>query len=483
MASELREKTISGMLWNAAERFGSSFFLFIANLVLARLLNPDDFGAIAMLMVFISLSETIVDAGFGSALIQKQNTDQRDYSTIFIWNICFAILLYILLFFSAPGIANFYDISILKDVLRVQSLIIPLNSFILVHIALQRKQLHFRQITKINLTAIIIGTVAGIIAAFFGAGVWSLVLKLLLTAVIQVYLYYGQSHWIFSFIFDYSRFKSMFSYASFVFLNRLTNTLYHNILTLIIGKYFNTASIGYYNQARKLQDIPRSALSSIVTNVTFPVFSQINGEIPRLKIIVRKCMRNLSYIAVPLTFVSVIIAEPLFILLFTAKWIQAVPYFQILCLGGIVISPLELNSDLLNAMGKSKLTFNIRIFQLLAGICILAVGTKFGMKGLIIGYIASQYLSFVVTCFFTGKHIGYGLRNQVKDLLPFVSLSLIAGSIAIIPIWFIPTTHIIGQLLLRLVLFSGSYLTLSVIFKIKEVNTYWSTIQKTFRQH
>lgn len=136
MASGLREKTISGMLWNAMERFGSSLFLFISNLVLARLLSPNDFGAIAMLMVFISLSEAIVDAGFGNALIQKQDVDQRDCSTIFVWNICFAAILYALLFFSAPAIAGFYKISILKDVLRVQGLVVLLNSLVLVHIAL-----------------------------------------------------------------------------------------------------------------------------------------------------------------------------------------------------------------------------------------------------------------------------------------------------------------------------------------------------------
>lgn len=139
MASGLREKTISGMLWNAMERFGSSLFLFISNLVLARLLSPNDFGAIAMLMVFISLSEAIVDAGFGNALIQKQDVDQRDCSTIFVWNICFAAILYALLFFSAPAIAGFYKISILKDVLRVQGLVVLLNSLVLVHIALLKK--------------------------------------------------------------------------------------------------------------------------------------------------------------------------------------------------------------------------------------------------------------------------------------------------------------------------------------------------------
>ena len=478
MASGLREKTISGMLWNAMERFGSSLFLFISNLVLARLLSPNDFGAIAMLRVFISLSEAIVDAGFGNALIQKQDVDQRDCSTIFVWNICFAAILYALLFFSAPAIAGFYKISILKDVLRVQGLVVLLNSLVLVHIALLKKQLNFKKMAKISLLAIIFGTLAGIIAAFYGAGVWSLVLKLLLTAIVQVFCYYGIKCWTPSLTFDYFRFKSMFRFGGFIFVTRMLNTIYCNILSLIIGKCFNVATLGYYNQARKLEDIPRSTLASVVTNVTFSAFSQINNDIPRLREAASKCMRSMSFIAVPLTFGAIVVAKPLLVVLFTTKWIQSVSYFQVLCFGGIVMTPLELNAEILNAIGKSNIAFKIRLIQRLAGICLIAMGIRFGMEGLLAAYVIGHYLCFVFAGVYTGKYIGYGLLMQVKDLLPFVLVSIVSAVIAFIPLRVATSVDDFWMFLLQTLLFVTVYFGISLFLRFKEMSTYIEIIKR-----
>lgn len=482
MPSELREKTISGMLWNALERFGSAFFLFLANLVLARLLSPDDFGAIAMLMVFISLSEAMVDGGFGSALIQKQSCTQRDYSTIFVWNIVFALILYGILFVSAPVIADFYNIEILKDILRLQGLVIPLNSLTLVHIAFLRKRLKFKKLTKVNLLAIIVGTIVGVVSAFYGAGVWSLVLKLLLTAVIQVICFYTMKSWTPSFIFDYSRFKSMFRFASFIFLNKMINTIYHNILSLIIGKCFNAATLGYYNQARKLEDIPRSTLSSIVNNVSFPVFSQINNDIPRLREAASKCMRNISFIAVPCMIGAMVVAKPLFIVLFTTKWFQAVPYFQLLCLGGLILTPLELNSELLNAIGRSGISLNIRIFQQCVSLVVLLLGIQFGMIGLLIAYVVGQYFGFVLAGIFSGRFIGYGLLRQIKDIYPFIGVSMIAVCFAVVPLRFIIDVDNFVLLLIQIILFIVAYVGVSIILKFREIDIYINIIREKIKK-
>lgn len=470
------------MLWNAVERFGSSFFLFISNLVLARLLSPSDFGAVAMLMVFISLSEAIIDAGFSSALIQKQNVDQRDYSTIFVWNICFSVLLYALLFFTAPAIANFYEIVILKDILRVQGIVIILNSIILVHIAILKRQLNFKRITKINLPAIIIGTLAGIIVAFCGAGVWSLVLKILLTAIVQVFCYYKIKSWIPSFNFDYQRFKSMFRFGGFIFVNRIVNTLYHNILALIIGKCFSAYTLGNYNQARKLEDLPRSALSSVVNNVAFSAFSRINTDPHRLREAASKCMRNMSFIIIPLLLGAAVVAKPLFIILFTTKWIQAVPYFQLLCFAGIVLTPLELNTGILEATGRSKISLNIRLFQRMAGICLIVAGIRFGMEGLLTAYVIGQYLSFMLASVFSGKYTGYGLLKQIKDMLPFALVSIVSVAISLIPLKFATDIENFWLLLLQSLLFASSYFGISLLLGFKEMDTYIETFKRKVKK-
>ena len=194
MTGKLKQKAISGVIWSAVEKFGSSAFMFIANLILARLLIPEDFGAVAMLMVFISISETIVNAGFCTALIQKKEIDKVDCSTVFVWNITFSSILYIILYAISPYIANFYNIEILKDVLRIQSIVIPVNSLSLVQLALFQKELEFKMIAKINLSAMLLGTLLGIYFAFIGYGVWSLVIKQVSTSVVQsiLYLYCGK---------------------------------------------------------------------------------------------------------------------------------------------------------------------------------------------------------------------------------------------------------------------------------------------------
>ena len=204
--SSLKEKAISGMMWNAVERFGSTFFLFLSNLVLARLLMPSDFGTVAMLMVFISISETIVDAGFGSALIQKKDVDEKDYSTVFIWNIFFSLFLYSILYICSPFIANFYNDSLLCNILRVQGIVIILNSFIIVQIAKLKKELNFRLIAKINLFSVVVGTIAAIICAFYGMGVWSLVVKVVLQSLIQVISYNCIVRKVFSIQYNFDRF-------------------------------------------------------------------------------------------------------------------------------------------------------------------------------------------------------------------------------------------------------------------------------------
>ncbi len=479
--ANLKERSISGMIWHAMERFGSSLFLFLANLILARLLSPDDFGAIAMLMVFISLSDTIVDAGFGSALVQKKDLERRDCSTIFVWNILFSLLLYVILFVAAPSIARFYDIEELRVVLRIQGLIVPINALALVHIALLKKQLNFKKIAKINLLAIVIGTLVGIMAAFYGAGIWSLVLKLLLTAIIQVVCYFSINCWQPSFAFDFSRFKTMFRFGGFILITRIINSVYHNALSLIIGKLFSSATLGYYNQARKLEDVPRSALSSVVNNVAFSAFSQISTDIPRLKNASSKCMRNMSFIAIPLMIWAIVVAKPLILILFTEKWTQSIIYFQILCIGGLAITPLELNTDILNSLGKSKTVFNIRLLQYVTSICFMLILGKLGMTGLLTAYIMGLSLSFIVAAQLTNKYIGYGLLKQIGDIMPFLLASIVAAIIAIILDVMNISLNRLSMLAFQSLIFGGIYWGIAMIFRFRELETYSELISNYFK--
>lgn len=463
------------MMWNAVERFGSTFFLFLSNLVLARLLMPSDFGTVAMLMVFISISETIVDAGFGSALIQKKDVDEKDYSTVFIWNIFFSLFLYSILYICSPFIANFYNDSLLCNILRVQGIVIILNSFIIVQIAKLKKELNFRLIAKINLFSVVVGTIAAIICAFYGMGVWSLVVKMVLQSLIQVISYNWIVRKVFSIQFNFDRFLSMFKFGIFIFLNRLLNTLFNNIMTLIIGKFFSSSTLGYYNQGKKLEDLPRGTISSIIYNVAFSAFSIIKDDKERLCKSASSCMRCLALISTPVMMFAFIVAEPLIIVLYGEKWIPSVLYFRILCIGSLVTSPLELNSEIINSIGKSKMSFNIRMFQRTIGTILMLFGVSFGMKGLLIAYVIGQLLSFFLSSLFTGKYVGYGFVIQIKDIVPFLLFSIVASIICEIESTIFKFSDII-QLLIYLFTFILIYSLLVLCFCKNEKQVLIETI-------
>ena len=477
MAESLKQKTISGMIWNAIERFGSSFFLFISNLVLARLLSPDDFGCIGMLMVFISVSDAIIDGGFGSALIQKKNPTETDYSTVFYWNLFLSLFLYATLYLAAPAIAKFYEIALLRDVLKVLGIMLVINAFMLIQQNILKKQVDFRKIAQINLFAIITGTCVGIVFAFLGYGVWSLVIKTLVTGVVQCAAYWLNNHWRPQWTFSWVSFFNLFRFGSFMFLNTVINNLYHNILSLIIGKNFSAATLGYFTQARKLEDIPRSSLSSVINSVTFPVFSEIQDNKERLQNAARKCLKSMAYINFPLMMLLIVIAKPLILLLFTEKWVQSVPYFQALCIYGLMTSIIELNSNIIISLGKSNVSLFVRIVQRGSGLILIIAGLWWGMKGMLSGYIISQYISFIIAAVCSGKLMGYGVIKQSKDLFPTFLLSLIAAILTYSLIIFIPDINYIWQIFFQCAIFAFIYIGVSKLLHLEGFEIYYQILK------
>lgn len=472
MAESLKQKTISGMLWNGVERFGSSFFLFISNLVLARLLSPDDFGCIGMLMVFISVSDAIIDGGFGSALIQKKDPTETDYSTVFYWNLILSLLLYLVLYFSAPAISRFYDIALLSDVLKVQGLILMINAFVLIQQNILRKQVAFKKLAKINLSAIVLGTGTGIIFAYLGFGVWSLVIKSLVTGLVQCIIYWLSSHWRPQWVFSWTSFRGLFKFGGFMFLTVIVNNLYHNFITLIIGKSFSAATLGYFTQAKKLEDVPRNSLSAVITNVTFPVFSHIQDDIERLLNAARKCTKSMAFLNFPLMMLLIVTAEPLFTMLFTDKWSQSVPYFQVLCVYGLILSPSELNNNIIRALGKSNISLYIMVTQRSIGIILILIGLLWGMKGMLLGYVLSQYIGFAISANVLGRLMGYGLFKQCKDCFSILLLSSSVTAIIFLLSILLPDMYYVWMFCLQIIVFITLYVGLSVIFKIEGAEPY-----------
>ena len=466
MSTSLKQKTISGVIWSSLQRFGTMGISFISNIVLARLLTPDDYGCIGMLMIFIALSNTFIDGGFGSALIQKKRPTSEDYSTIFFWNIFLSLLLYGVLFLCAPLIANFYDIPLLSKVLRVQGIVLIVNAFGIIQANQLRKQLKFKSIAQVSLTASIISVIVAIAMAYVGCGVWSLVAQQIVMPLATTVLYWVYSSWRPLWVFSKSSFKELFGFGSFILLSNLINTFCNNLTGLLIGKFFNSSSMGYFTQAKKLEEIFSTSLETVVLQVTYPVLVEVKDNYERLRNALQQFNTLLLYVIAPLMLLLNLLATPVITILLGEQWLPAVPFLEVLAFQGIAISLQGVNSNAITSIGRSKTIFKATIVKRVVQILLLIFGLYFGgIMGLLWGTTLFSYFAVFYNGILVHKYIGYTLLRQFKDLLPTIGLNVISYMLTY-------SLHYVvkgeGFLLycMMVIVYIGSYILLSVVFKI-----------------
>ena len=331
MADNLKQKTISGVVWISIHKFAIIFLDFISGIVLARLLTPHDYGVVGMLVIFLALARTFIDGGFGSALIQKKQPTSEDYSTILYWNLGLSVTLYAILYACAPLVARFYDLDLLCDVLRVQGLVLIINAVRIVQRNQLRKRLEFKKIAYVNVTANAIALVVTIYLAWKNWGVWALVVQQLLVSVITTSLYWITAKWYPSLVFSVKSFKELFSFGGFILLSNLFNTLCNNIQGLLIGKIYKSSTLGYYSKASSTESYASTFISNVLSQISYPVMSEVQNDKTRMISILKRFIGASAYITFPLLLLLMLLAKPIFVLLYSDKWLTSVPYFQILC--------------------------------------------------------------------------------------------------------------------------------------------------------
>lgn len=467
----LKEKTISGMIWSTVGRFGTMALSFVSNLVLARLLMPDDFGVIGMLHIFIAVSSVFVTAGFGSALIQKKNPTHIDYTSVFWWNLAAAILFYWILFFSAPAIARFYEMPELKPVVRVLSLTLIINSFSIVQTNQLRKHLKFRHLSMRTLGAAFAGTVVGIIMALLGYRYWSLVASTLVTNLVGVLLLWRLSSWRPTREFSVKSLKELFAFGGLMALSSLVETVFTNLQGLIIGKWYSAGDLGYYTQARKLEEVPTQSLSHIVNQVSFPVFSSLQDDKSELVETFRRNTKSINYINFPLMALLIVIARPLILLLYGPKWEISIPYFQILCISSLVFSMNTLNTNIIKALGRGRLYFWVQLVKRIIGLVLIIIGARAGMMPLMWALTIIGYTSILINMYVNGRLIGYGIVAQVKDLIGYFTAAL-ACAAAVWLLGLVLPLHPYLVMAIQIVVFVALYLAASRLFKFSSYYTY-----------
>lgn len=430
------------MLWVGVQKFGTLGITFLSNIILARLLSPADYGMVGMLAIFIAISNTFIDGGLGSALIQKSIPTQRDYSTVFYWNIIFAIILYCILFICAPVIENFYDnIKGLSKILRVQGIVLILNSLSTIQFNQLRKQMNFKKLANINIASALISILVAIVLAYYGAGVWALVYQQIALSASNALIMWVYCSWRPSGAMSIASIKELFSFGSFIMLSSLVNTISLNINGLLIGKFFSSATLGYFTQAKKLEDVSSMGLLSTVEQVTYPMLVEVKDDHKKMAIVLTKFTSAIMAISMPLLYSLAIMAAPVIVLLYSEKWLPSAPILQILAIHGILVTMQGCSYNVIAAIGKSKVLFRWSIYKRTTSIVLTIILLYiWGFNGLLCGVILSSAIIVVSNMYLVSKYIQFSIIEQIKDLLPVIFIS----TIPFIPCICLTNTNIFG---------------------------------------
>lgn len=481
MAKTLKQKAASGMVWTALQKYSTMFIHFISGIILARLLTPYDYGCIGMLAIFMALAEAFIDGGFGSALIQKKRPSQEDYSTIFWWNLGMSAMMYLILFISAPAIARFYNIPLLRDVLRVEGVILFIYAFNIVQRNQLRKQLNFKVLSIVTITTSIIALGVTIVMAYKGFGVWALVTQYIITAAIPAVVFWFFIKWRPIRVFSWKSFKELFGFGFYMFLTNLLNNFSVKIQGLLIGRLYNPATMGYYSKAHSTESLASQSISSVMTQVTYPLYAEAQNDLKQLGNMIRRLTMTIAFITFPLLFILLLLAKPLFILLYSERWLASVPYFQVLCVAGLGVSLTAVNTQAIAAIGKSKVMFVWTLIKRAIGIAAIVGGLfLWGMKGLLAGVIFSNWFSYLVNICLVSKHVGYHFLKQIRDLIPVTLASVIAAAVAY-GVGYLLHLSMYPDGIVKLLVYVTVYLGWSLLFKPESYTYFLSSIPKRFR--
>lgn len=416
------------MIWTAIQKYSGMIIQFISGIILARLLTPHDYGCIGMLAIFMVLAEVFIDGGFGSALIQKKRPTQVDYSTIFWWNIGMAVLMYVVLYLCAPAISRFYKIPLLCDVLRVQGVVLFIYALNIIQRNQLKKSLNFKLLSVISICTAIIALSVTVVMAYKGFGVWSLVAQNILVAAIPSFVFWFYVKWRPMWTFSWKSFKELFSFGLYIFLTNITSRFTNRISGLVIGKMYNPSILGYYSKASGTEHLASSSIAQIMNQVTYPLYAEVQDDKKAMQNMVKRLTMTISYITFPLMFVLFLCAKPIFILLYSDRWIQSIPYFQALCLAGLAYCLQSANLQTISAIGKSKVMFWWSLVKQIVVISLVLGGLFYaGMKGLLLGRIIGSWFVLFVNMSLVSKYIGYKLHRQMMDILPVGIVSILAS--------------------------------------------------------
>lgn len=458
-------KVLSSLIWKLMERGGTQGIQFIVQIALARLLVPNDYGIIALIAIFITIANIFVQSGFNTALIQKKNADDADFSSVFYLSLFVAGFLYLFFFFTAPYVAAFYGISQLTSVLRILSITLFLGAFNSIQNAVVSRNMQFKMLFFSSLGAIVVSGTIGITFAYIGFGVWALVAQQLTNQFMITLILWFTVKWRPTLIFSFKRLKGLFSYGWKLLLSSLIENLYMNFCSLIIGKIYNPDILGFYNRGDQFPQIIVINIDSSIQSVMLPALASEQDNRKRVKDMVRRSIVTSSFIVFPIMSGLFVTAESLVKILLTDKWLPCVPFIQIFCIYYALWPIHTANLQAINALGRSDIFLKLEIAKKIVGIFILGVSIFHGAYAIAIGILINGIISTFINAYPNLKLFNYRYIDQWKDIMPSLFLSFVMGIIVYelknihMPMW--PT------LMLQVCIGLGGYIGMAKIFKLE----------------
>lgn len=453
-------RTIKGFAWKFFEKISYQVINLVIQIVLARILMPEDYGIIALLAIFMAIGDTMIKNGFTTAIIQKKDADELDLSTVFWGNVAMTMLSYLILYAAAPAIAEFYHQPQLVAITRVLTINLIIGGLCAVHFALIAKRIDFKKSYIVNLINVLTIGVVGISLALNGLGAWALVFSVLSGSCVSGIVLFSLVKWHPHFLFSLERLKALFRYSSKVLVSNLLNTTFNNIHTLIIGRFFTSSSLAFYQRG---QALPQSIMNSVdgsFSEVMYPTYSLIQSDVPRLRSAVSKALRLSMFVCLPLMFCLCVMSENITLMLLSEKWAESIPFMQLSC---IICSfwPMSTVSHAVNALGKSGLTLKINIISKFSVLFFIVVCIPFGVFAIMVGSLISSLVMLFISFRFYKQAIGYGLGDAFKD----IRLSLLNALIAALLVYAINFIgcNIYLQSFLQLCCSIASYWALSIL--------------------
>lgn len=472
----LKKKTVKGVMWSAMERFSTQGVQFVVMIVMARLLTPHDYGIVGLLTIFLAIAQALIDSGFSQALIRKQDRTDVDNNTVFYFNLVVSGGLYVVLFLIAPFVADFYKLPLLCSVMRVVCLGVIFNSLAVVQRALYTARLDFKTQAKASFFSAVVSGVIGISLAYYGSGVWALVIQQLINLALNTILLWIMSSWRPQLCYSWEAFRELFSFGSKMLASGLLDTIYVNIYPIVIGKLFSASSLGHYTRAQQFAQFPSSNLTGILQRVSYPVLCEIQNDDVRLAEAYRRLLKLSAYIIFPLMVGVSSVSQALVNITIGSRWQYCALLLQIICFSYMWYPIHAINLNLLQVKGRSDFFLKLEIAKKIVGVSVLCFTYRFGLEAMCFGNIASSLLCLVINTYYTGRLINVGYFKQMCDLLPTFVVCLFMYALIFVINQFVYSDVL--QLLVGILVGISFYFAVTYILKFKELQELLSMVKR-----